>query len=302
MLNPLAVHAKIGGMETANDLFQIYNEAELEDINQLQSEYEEVLTKLNNAESEVISAEVHNALVKEAVAWQEEEKAEIDKKVSALFKKNTEIAQKVKDGFYASWNELEKLDTSYKMNLNEVEELLESKERFTVLEERSIDYETLDLLSKEISELQKVYKEAVDVATLGEVHGVRFPLEKATVITSTFGSRVDPITKSSISYHAGLDLRAAVGTEVKSIFNGVVVDTGFGSLGGYYVTIDHGNGIRSYYCHLSQILCESGQKVTQYETIALSGNSGSRTTGPHLHFALYINGNPVDPGVLYEGR
>lgn len=287
-------------METVNDLFQLYNEAAEEDINQLKEEYLRVLEEYNKVANDVSRDEVHNELLAEAEKWKQAEEVRINEEIKKVFKENTELSEKVLENFYGDWESLQLIDIQYKKNLKKIEELIEEKEKYTVSEYRDMDYTLLDELGKEIEALQDVYKDAVEVSILGEVSNVKYPLGADTVMTSGYGDRVDPITGTSIRFHAGIDLRAAVGTPVLSIFNGVVTGTGYGALGGYYVRVNHGNGVTSYYCHLDEITCEVGQRLSQYEQIALSGNTGSRTTGPHLHFGLYIDGNPVNPEILFE--
>lgn len=106
-------------------------------------------------------------------------------------------------------------------------------------------------------------------------------------VTSEFGQRWGRL-------HAGLDFGCGVGTTVRATRGGTVISAGW--LGGYgnCVVIDHGDGVTSRYGHLSEILVSSGQYVKQGDKIALSGNTG-RSTGPHLHFEMRVNGSPVDP-------
>lgn len=288
-------------MDDANDLFTLYNEAQVDDYNVLQQEYLNTISQYEKAEMEAKLNEVHNGLIDAAVEWQTQEKNRISKEIRELSKQNVEISKQISADFNGDWNNLVRLDKAYKINLSKMDKLLEDYDKFSLTEKRMTDYDTLDALSKELDELQKTYKEASNVKILGDVYNVIYPLAKETKMTSGFGNRIDPITGASISFHSGIDLRASVGTEVLSLFNGKVIDTGFTATGGNYVSIDHGNGIRSYYCHLSEILCEKGQEVNQYDVIALSGNTGSRTTGPHLHLALYINGNAVNPEILFNG-
>ena len=94
-------------------------------------------------------------------------------------------------------------------------------------------------------------------------------------------------------------MRASVKTEVLAIFAGKVEKVTKTYGGGNTIWIDHGNGIKSVYMHLYSTEVSEGQTVNQYDVIALSGNTGANTTGPHLHFGLYINNTPVDPAKLF---
>lgn len=112
-------------------------------------------------------------------------------------------------------------------------------------------------------------------------------------LSSPFGRRSAP-RKGASTYHKGIDLATPVGTAVVASSAGTVVRAGWGSGYGYVVYIAHADGRETRYGHLSKILVRSGQTVKQGEKIALSGNTG-RSTGPHLHFEILINGSAVNP-------
>lgn len=111
--------------------------------------------------------------------------------------------------------------------------------------------------------------------------------------TSHFGYRISPFTGSPVM-HEGLDIAAASGTPIKAPSAGVVSFVGYDSGYGKVLTIDHGYGIVTRYGHASEIYVDIGQKVSRSETIAAVGNTG-RSTGPHLHYEVRLNGVPIDP-------
>ena len=115
----------------------------------------------------------------------------------------------------------------------------------------------------------------------------------ASDITSDFGNRLDPFL-GRLALHAGIDFRATVGTRIRSAAPGTVTNAGLTGGYGNMVEIDHGNGVSSRYAHLSTILVKVGDQVTEGEVIAKSGNTG-RSTGPHLHYEIRLNGEAVDP-------
>ncbi|MFO7172648.1 MAG: LysM peptidoglycan-binding domain-containing M23 family metallopeptidase [Bacillota bacterium] len=106
-------------------------------------------------------------------------------------------------------------------------------------------------------------------------------------ITSRFGPRWG-------EFHAGLDIGASRGTPVVAVRSGRVVQAGWNGNYGYSVLIDHGDGTQARYAHASRLLVEKGQWVRQGETILLVGSTG-RSTGPHLHLEILVNGRPQDP-------
>jgi murein DD-endopeptidase MepM/ murein hydrolase activator NlpD len=91
-----------------------------------------------------------------------------------------------------------------------------------------------------------------------------------------------------------LDVAVPADTYVRAAGAGVVVDVGEDLVYGRFVSLDHGGGYRSLYGHASETLVELGQRVRRNEVIALSGSTG-RSTAPHLHFEILLNGEPLDP-------
>lgn len=112
-------------------------------------------------------------------------------------------------------------------------------------------------------------------------------------LTSRFGYRLNPFT-NKMQMHAGLDIAAAPGSPVYAPADGVVIFASYDETYGKLVSIDHGYGVTTRFAHNSQIYVHVGQKVSKYDVIASVGNTG-RSTGPHLHYEVRINGTPVDP-------
>lgn len=107
-------------------------------------------------------------------------------------------------------------------------------------------------------------------------------------ITSRFGPR-------RMGSHHGVDLRAPVGTPVKSSMGGTVSFAGWkNSIYGNMVAVKHPNGLVTRYAHLSRVTVRPGQKVAQGQVVARSGNTG-RSTGPHIHFEVLKNGRAINP-------
>ena len=114
------------------------------------------------------------------------------------------------------------------------------------------------------------------------------------VVTSEFGYRRDPFTGERRG-HSGMDLAVPTGTSVRAALPGTVIVSAYNRGGyGYYVMIDHGGGLATLYGHCSQLLARVGQTVEAGDVIALSGSTG-RSTGPHLHFEVRINGERTNP-------
>ena len=122
-----------------------------------------------------------------------------------------------------------------------------------------------------------------------------------TYITSRQGPRVHPIT-GEYKNHGGTDIGASYGTAIYAADSGTVVSSSDGWNGGWgnYVMIDHGNGMQTLYAHMSSRAVSVGQTVSRGQTIGYVGSTGM-STGPHLHFEMYINGSRIDPQTRYPG-
>jgi murein DD-endopeptidase MepM/ murein hydrolase activator NlpD len=130
-----------------------------------------------------------------------------------------------------------------------------------------------------------------EFAAMGDDLGSRL---RAAHVTSSFGWRRDPITGEA-KFHKGVDLRAAYGQDVPAMQPGTVMFSGNQGNYGTTVVIEHPNGSRSRYAHLSVALVNSGDAVSAGQSIGRAGSSG-RATGPHLHFELLDgDGVPQDP-------
>lgn len=112
-------------------------------------------------------------------------------------------------------------------------------------------------------------------------------------LTSRFGYRISPFSGKP-TMHAGLDIAAAPGSPIYAPADGVVSYAGYDQGYGKLVSIDHGYGVSTRFGHTSQIYVQVGQKVSKWDVVAAVGNTG-RSTGPHLHYEVRINGTPVDP-------
>ena len=120
-----------------------------------------------------------------------------------------------------------------------------------------------------------------------------WPCPSSRRITSEYGYRVHPILGTK-RLHNGIDIGASTGSSIVAADGGTVVGASYSSSMGYYVMINHGNGITTVYMHCSSLLVSSGQKVSKGQQIARVGSTGL-STGPHLHFSVMKNGSYVNP-------
>jgi murein DD-endopeptidase MepM/ murein hydrolase activator NlpD len=167
---------------------------------------------------------------------------------------------------------------------------------------QSEERRVLDVLTGDMGALDARTELATDLFTLVESRLLEGRLAQLLVpstapvdgpVGSGFGFRIDPITSRS-ALHTGLDFPAEVGTSIMAAAGGMVVNVevhaGYGNL----VEIDHGNGLITRYAHASKVMVKNGDLVKRGQLVAQVGNTG-RSTGPHLHFEVLVDGVPQNP-------
>ena len=162
---------------------------------------------------------------------------------------------------------------------------------------------SLDDLQATLRDLEVLTDQRTDLLTVIEsrlfdlkVMGMMVPTQRPVAVGdlgSAFGWRIDPITGSS-ALHTGLDYQADVGTAILSAAGGVVVTQEFHSAYGNMLEVDHGNDLITRYAHASKVLVKKGDLVKRGQKIAEVGTTG-RSTGPHLHFEVLVQGVPQNP-------
>ena len=158
-------------------------------------------------------------------------------------------------------------------------------------------------LQAALTELEALTNQRTDVMTVIESRLFEQKIKKLMVPTeapvkdvnlgSTFGWRIDPITGRS-ALHTGLDFPAEPGTPIFAAAGGVVVAQEFHSQYGNMIEVDHGNDLITLYAHSSRVFVKKGDLIKRGQKIAEVGNTG-RSTGPHLHFEVLVQGVPQDP-------
>lgn len=190
---------------------------------------------------------------------------------------------------------------------NAIKELKKKESRnskdLTIVEKYEIELPTLSTKEQVVAKLYE--KKVVVVATTrypnvnasgfstsrsttsAKKIGVSFVRPTSGVVTSRFGARWGRT-------HTGIDIGAPTGTPIKAAAGGTVIFSGWKGTLGKLVVVSHGNGVQTYYAHCSSLLVSSGQKVSAGQLIAKMGNTG-RSTGPHLHFEIRLNGYAINP-------
>ena len=279
MFNQLEYQQQI--TEYDNTLLERYNETKLEIMNTellLEAQKEELESVKGARETELAAVEeLSIAKGQELVAMA----AEIGSDEEMLFYYWEEITEE-----NATIEELERLEA----------ERIAEEERKRKEEEERLRREEEERKRKAEEERKKA-EEAKNknnaLARSTNIENMLWPVPSSGRITSYFGYRNAP-TKGASTYHRGIDIGAPTGTNAVSVLAGTVIAASYNSSSGYYVKVDHGNGVVTSYLHASKILVSVGQKVKRGEAVIKIGSTGV-STGPHLHFGLAINGVYIDP-------
>lgn len=140
----------------------------------------------------------------------------------------------------------------------------------------------------------EILKEEITIAAVPKVVEIGTKVPPTYIKPISGGRFTSGFKKRWGRWHKGVDWATPVGTAVMASSGGTVAKAGWGSGYGYVIYINHADGRQTRYGHLSKVLVKPGQVVKQGEKIALSGNTG-RSTGPHVHFEILINGTQVNP-------
>ncbi len=156
----------------------------------------------------------------------------------------------------------------------------------------------IDLSSAEpFAKLYAHYNRLIDLEKAVQHIPVGKPARKY-YISSSFGIRKDPF-KKKWARHQGVDMAGWWKTPIYASADGTVTKAGRNGAYGKFIEIDHGNGFRSRYGHLSKIKVKKGEQVTLEQEIGLMGSTG-RSTSPHLHYEIWFNGKPINPQKIFK--
>ncbi|MCL2705967.1 MAG: peptidoglycan DD-metalloendopeptidase family protein [Spirochaetaceae bacterium] len=176
----------------------------------------------------------------------------------------------------AKGDSLSSIANKYKINLN------------TILDINNID-------SPVITPGQELFIPGakMDSFALKKALGELFIYPTRGTLSSPYGYRIDPFTGKRMM-HYGIDIANEIGTPVRATYDGKVIMCGFSSIYGKYIILKHQGTYQSLYAHLDKYRVKEGEQVVQNQIIGDMGNTG-RNTGPHLHFSIYHNQQPIDP-------
>lgn len=218
-----------------------------------------------------------------------------DRQVLADLKAKAEAIEKQKAAVEDKRNQVALLRQQLLSQKQQYEaEANEEKQLISRLKERRGALEAAEAqLARDSEQIAGLIRQKIAAST-GVIRGTgRFVFPANASISSGFGNRVHPILGYS-RFHAGVDFSAGYGSTIRAADSGRVIFSGWYGGYGQAVIVDHGGGLSTLYAHASRLLVSEGQAVQQGQPIAAVGSTGL-STGPHLHFEVRQNGNPVNP-------
>lgn len=195
-------------------------------------------------------------------------------------------------------NQAKNENTEQELDLSILEKYTQNKDEVKVAE---IEVAKTDVNNKitETLEKQEAEKQAEEAAkkaqeeldAMPEINGIKIATKP---ISGTITSRYGESSRLRKSTHTGLDISATTGTDIKAVASGTVTCAKYSGSYGNLIKIDHGNGVETWYGHISKMYVKVGQEVKAGDVIAAVGSTGN-STGPHLHLEIRINGTHVNP-------
>lgn len=174
---------------------------------------------------------------------------------------------------------------------------LEKKEAARIAEEERKRKEEEERLRREEEERRKQEQLNSELKWNSDLENMLWPLPASGRITSYFGNRNAPVAGAS-TFHQGVDIGAGdlpvSKRDVVAALSGRVIEAGYSSSSGNYIVLDHGNGLQTRYLHASKLYVRVNQVVERGQVIMQAGSTGY-SSGPHLHFAIFVNGVALDP-------
>lgn len=198
--------------------------------------------------------------------------------------------------------ELTELEKQMRDYINELPNMVDPSGGLHILADgTSIEEAANGLAFLPSTELLERYKETLSIVDQVSVELQYTPTAWPTIpntITSDFGIRNDPLRRSQ-SFHSGVDIRGYYGTPVYATADGTVTMAKYYGSYGNAIRIKHSSEYQTLYAHLMRIEVEEGQEVKKGDIIGTIGSTG-RSTGPHLHYEVLKNGEPVDPKTYFN--
>ena len=267
--------------------------------------FSDLLDRLDMVSEVMTSDQLMLEQMEQVAAQIETERAGLEEEKAALEASKLELA-----GLEEQLEEQRAASDSYIQQISADLELLQAlnleyENRAADLEEEigavQVEYDEAKAAEEEEARRQQAAQEAAGSSTVTgggagnvEASGFLYPLPAGVSwVTDAFGYRWHPL-KGKYSFHYGVDFAANQGTPIYATKSGTVSIVSYNGTDGNYVRINHGDGTESRYCHMDTVYVSSGEYVSQGQTIGTVGSTGL-STGPHMHFEIFVNGTNVNP-------
>lgn len=284
----LRYRSRVRAMEengSYNVIAYLFNSSNLGELLTAVDDIGEIMESDRQLEEDYIEARENTEAV---VAEYEEYKADIVEKQDELRAEQDELEKEL--------DEAVQLITDITANLEENAEILAEFQAAEQQAETNVANMVIAL------EKQRAAEQAAGGGGGGNVVGTgafSWPVPSCTYLTSRFGLRIHPVYGTQKS-HTGIDIGAASGATIIAADGGTVTMAGVNGGYGNCVMIDHGNGYKTLYGHMSSIAVTNGQTVSKGDTVGYVGSTGV-STGPHCHFEVWSGGSRIDPEQFFSG-
>lgn len=261
-------------------------------ISELTSYDRQMLNELQAKKNENEAAKASlTAQLADLQVLQEEAEAERAATEQLIAAKNQEIEE-----MNASIAEAENQILSLDQDIQAQQELVAEMESIEARRKAEEESRRAEEESRKAAQAAQANQENATENTQNNVASGKYiwPLANYRTITSYFGYRDNPFGNGPTEFHNGIDIAAPTGTPIMAVASGQVAWSYYSSSAGNWIGIDHGNGTYSVYMHMSSRIAQEGDYVTGGQVIGLVGSTG-RSSGPHLHLSIRLNGNYVDP-------
>ncbi|MDR1643748.1 MAG: peptidoglycan DD-metalloendopeptidase family protein [Clostridiales bacterium] len=280
-----------------------YSASSLE-LEELKAEYDSLVSESEQMERQLAEDKLSESASKSEIEEQSQslqKQTELyQKKLEAFTAKADELQKKIaelekaKDDLYDYLNQIPYAPEITKASMAEIPQPLSiGSEPISKSAALTLSLENLESrVEAETATYESLLLQVEQLKPYLEKHPSIWPAQGR--ISSGFGMRQNPLGGDGNEFHGGVDIAAETGSTVAAAGGGIVKFSGDGGSFGLLVIIDHGMSIETYYGHNSKLLVNAGDTVERGQAIALSGSTG-RSTAPHIHYEVRVNGAAVDP-------